>query len=166
MYLSKNFTLKEMTSSNVGIRLGIDNSPTTEGIRKLTILANSLLQPIRNDIGPLRITSAFRNEAINQALGGSVNSQHCRYEAADVQYFKDGKMDNLKIYESIINNCIEFDQLILEFGEGCTEFTDSSNPYWIHLSYKIADNRNQVLVAYKDENNKTKYRKPIEYKSL
>ena len=39
-------------------------------------------------------------------------------------------------------------------------------PAWIHLSWKISDNRREVLVAYKNENNTTKYRPLIEYNSL
>lgn len=165
MRISKNFTLQELTRSNTALRLGINNIPTKDGVHKLTILANSILQPIRNEIGPLRITSAYRSPELNMAIGGSSNSQHCRYEAVDCQFSKDGIMDNIKIFEAIEKLGLDFDQLILEFGDS-TKTTDPSYPAWIHISYKIADNRQQVLVAYKDDNNKTKYRKPIKYKSL
>ena len=37
MRLSKNFTLQELTKSNTALRLGIDNTPTKDGIHKLTI---------------------------------------------------------------------------------------------------------------------------------
>ena len=69
-------------------------------------------------------------------------------------------MDNVKIYEAIKKLDLDFDQLILEFGTS-TESIDG-DPAWIHVSYKISDNRQQVLVAYKDKNNKTKYRNPIQ----
>ena len=45
MRLSKNFTLRELTKSNVALRLGISNEPTTDGVHKLTMLTNSILQP-------------------------------------------------------------------------------------------------------------------------
>jgi zinc D-Ala-D-Ala carboxypeptidase len=151
MRISKNFTLQELTRSNVGVRLGIKNEPTTDGIHKLTMMVNSLLQPIRDKIGPIRITSAYRSDEINVAIGGSPNSQHCRYEAIDCQYVYKSKMDNIKIYNTLVELDLDFDQCILEFGE-------PSNPAWIHLSWKVCDNRRQVLVAYKDENNKTKYK--------
>tara|TARA_R100001463_G_scaffold70837_4_gene124518 strand:+ start:94 stop:591 length:498 start_codon:yes stop_codon:yes gene_type:complete len=165
MRLSKNFTLHELTHSNTALRLGIDNTPTKDGIHKLTILANSILQPIRNSLGPLRITSAFRSESVNVAIGGSSNSQHCRYEAVDCQFYKNSKMDNIKIYETLLKLGLEFDQCILEFGDS-SESQDPSFPAWVHLSYKMADNRKEVLVAYKNDSHKTKYRKPINYKTL
>jgi hypothetical protein len=74
-------------------------------------------------------------------------------------------MDNIKIYNALKELDLEFDQCILEFGDA-TEYLDPENPAWIHLSWKITDNRRQVLVAYKNEKNKTKYRGLINYNSL
>tara|TARA_Y100001972_G_scaffold64239_1_gene78477 strand:+ start:843 stop:1370 length:528 start_codon:yes stop_codon:yes gene_type:complete len=175
MHLSKNFTLKELTRSNTALRLGIDNEPSKEGIYKLTLLATEVLQPLRDCLGALRITSGFRSPELNKALGGSFRtdengnyvpiSQHCKYEAVDLQYFKRGKMDNIKIYQALKELGLPFDQVILEFGDA-TQYIDPENPAWIHLSYTINDNRCQELVAYKDENNKTKYRTVINYKSV
>ena len=165
MRLSKNFTLRELTKSNVALRLGISNEPTTDGVHKLTMLTNSILQPIRDRLGPIRITSAFRSTELNQAIGGSSNSQHCRYEAVDCQYVENNSMDNLMIYQTLIDLDLDFDQIILEFGDA-DENNDATHPDWIHISYKMSDNRKEVLVAYKNKNNKTKYRKPIEYEIL
>jgi hypothetical protein len=165
MKLSKNFTLQELTKSNTALRLGIDNTPSKEGIMKLTILATSVLQLLRDRIGALRITSGYRSPELNTAIGGSNKSQHTKCEAVDIQYVKRGRMDNLLIYQALIDLDIEFDQCILEFGDS-TATSDPTSPAWIHLSYKITDNRRQVLVAYKDDNNKTKYRPLIKYNSL
>ena len=162
MRISKNFTLLELTKSNTATRLGISNTPDKEGIHKLRLLAIELLQPLRNAVGPLRVTSGYRSESLNKAIGGSNNSQHTKCEAVDLQFVKRGKMDNMKIFNAIINHALEFDQCILEFG-GATAEKDSDNPDWIHLSWKVTENRRQILVAYKDENNKTKYRQPNNY---
>ena len=172
MRISKNFTLLELTKSNTATRLGISNTPDKEGIHKLRLLATELLQPLRNAVGPLRVTSGYRSESLNKAIGGSFKldedgnyvalSQHCKCEAVDLQFVKRGKMDNMKIFDAIINHALEFDQCILEFG-GATAEKDSDNPDWIHLSWKVTENRRQILVAYKDENNKTKYRQPNNY---
>jgi len=164
MRLSKNFTLKELTKSNTALRLGINNEPSKEGILKLTLLA-TFLQVIRDRIGPLRITSGYRSPQLSEVIGSSSNSQHCRYEAVDMQYVKRGKMDNIKIYDALIELDLDYDQCILEFGNG-TEYIDPTRPDWIHLSWKIIDNRRQTLVAYKDENNKTKYRPIINYNCI
>ena len=165
MRLSKNFTLKELTRSNTALRLGIDNEPSKEGILKLTLLATSLLQPLRNVVGSLRITSGYRSPQLSEVIGSSSNSQHCRYEAVDMQYVKRGKMDNIKIYSALIDLDLDYDQCILEFGNA-TEHIDPTEPDWIHLSWKVVDNRRQTLVAYKDENNKTKYRPIINYNCI
>ena len=164
MRLSKNFTLAEMCFSSTALRLGINNEPTKEGIYKLTLLA-AFLQVIRDRIGPLRITSGYRSPLLSEAIGSSSNSQHCRYEAVDLQYVRRGKMDNLAIYNALIELDLDYDQCILEFGDA-TEYIDPENPAWIHLSWKVSDNRKQTLIAYKDINNKTKYRAKIKYKSL
>jgi zinc D-Ala-D-Ala carboxypeptidase len=164
MRISKNFTLAELTKSNTATRLGISNTPDKEGIHKLRLLATELLQPLRNAVGALRVTSGYRSESLNKAITGRSDyvSQHTKCEAVDLQFVKRGRMDNIKIFECLINSAIEFDQCILEFG-GATADKDSDNPDWIHLSWKIKDNRRQILVAYKDENNRTKYRKPNNY---
>ena len=164
MRLSKNFTLNELTRSNTATRLGIDNEPSKEGIMKLTLLA-AFLQAIRDRIGALRITSGYRSPQLSEAIGSSSNSQHCRYEAVDLQYVKRGNMDNLMIYQTLIDLGLDFDQAILEFGNA-TEYIDPTHPNWVHLSWKVSDNRRQVLVAYKDVNNKTNYRPLINYNSV
>jgi zinc D-Ala-D-Ala carboxypeptidase len=165
MRLSKNFKLNELTRSNTATRLGIDNDPSKEGIMKLTILATSLLQPIRERLGALRITSGYRSPILSEAIGSSSNSQHCRYEAVDIQYVKRGNMDNLMIYQTLVDLDLDFDQCILEFGNA-TKYIDPTHPYWVHLSWKVVDNRRQVLIAYKDIDNKTKYRPLIKYNSV
>ena len=168
MILTKNFTLHELVKSNTALRLGINNTPTKEGVIKLRLLAANLLQPIRERLSaPIRITSGYRSPELSAAIGSSENSQHCRYEAIDCQFVKRGKMDNLKIYQALIDLNIDYDQCILEFGTPSpTENKDTDYPSWIHISWKMSDNRRQTLVAYKDDHNKTRYRPLIKYKSL
>ena len=157
MIISKHFTLQELTKSNTATRLGIENKPNKEQIHKLRLLAAALLQPLRNAVGPLRVSSGYRSKELNKAIGGSPNSQPCKAEAVDLQHFYRGKMHNLRIYQQLICNDLPFDQCILEFG-GATATKNSNNPDWIHLSYSLDYNRRQVLVAYKDVNNRTTYR--------
>ena len=164
MRLSKNFTLQELTYSATALRLGIDNDPSKEGILKLTLLATSLLQPLRERLGALRVTSGYRSFVLSEAIGSSSRSQHCKYEAVDLQYVRRGKMNNLAIYNALIDLGLQYDQCILEFGKN-TEYLDGE-PDWIHISWKVSENRNQTIVAYKDINNKTKYRPLINYNSI
>ena len=166
MRLSKNFTLQELTHSNTAVRLGLENTPDKEGIWKLTLVATELLQQIRDCLSaPLRITSGYRSPELNKAIGGSTKSQHCECEAVDLQFFKRGVMDNLQIYQAVIDLDLDFDQLILEFGDS-TMYNDPMRPSWCHISWTVRENRNQVLVAYKDIDNKTKYRPINKYNSI
>ena len=164
MRLTKNFTLSELTRSNTALRLGIDNTPSKEHILKLRLLATEFLQPLRDRLGVLKVTSGYRSPELN-AVFGSKRSQHMLAEAVDLQHFRRGKMDNLMIYQHSIDGALEFDQMILEFGDS-TSTSDPLFPAWIHVSWKIKDNRRQILVAYKDENNKTKYRPKLNYHSV
>ena len=147
MKLSKNFALSEITHSNTAKRLGIENEPTEEHLQNMQTLINLLIQPMRDSLGPIRISSGYRNPELNLAIGGSSSSQHCKGEALDIQFWQMGKMMNELIYEWILDSGLEFDQMINEF-----DFA------WIHISLKAKDNRKQVLEAYKDEDGDTKYR--------
>jgi hypothetical protein len=102
---------------------------------------------MRDDLGPIRISSGYRSKELNRAIGGSSKSQHCKGEALDLQFWREGKMCNKEIYDYILNSNMEFDQIINEF-----DFS------WIHISLKEKKNRKQVLKAYKDEDGDTEYK--------
>ena len=116
MILSKNFSLNEFTKSVSAIRNGIDNSPSSEHIRNIQLLVKYVLQPLREALGsPIRITSGYRSEALNKAIKGSKKSQHCKGQAADLQFKVDGVMSNKMIWDKIIELDLPFDQMINEF---------------------------------------------------
>ena len=147
MRLSKNFVLSEITRSNTAKRLGIENEPTKAHLENLQRIVTNLLQPLRDELGPIRISSGYRSKELNRAIGGSSRSQHCKAEALDLQFWKDGQMYNKEIYDWVIDNAVEFDQMINEF-----DFA------WIHISLKKSKNRREILEAYKDNDGDTKYR--------
>ena len=147
MILSKNFTLQEFTKSVSAIRNDIDNSPNAEHIRNIQLLVKYVLQPLREGLNkPIRITSGYRSEALNKAINGSKKSQHCKGQAADLQFKVNGVMSNKMIWDKIIELDLPFDQMINEF-----------NYSWIHISYNHEYNRKAMLEAYK-ESGKTKYK--------
>jgi len=147
MRLSKNFVLSEITRSNTAKRLGIDNEPTKKDLANLQRIVTNLLQPVRNHLGPIRISSGYRSKELNRAIGGSNKSQHSKGEALDIQFWREGQMCNKEVYDWIIDNAVEFDQMINEF-----DFS------WIHISLKKSNNRREVLEAYKDKDGDTQYR--------
>lgn len=147
MILSKNFTLNEFTKSVSAIRNDIDNSPNAEHIRNIQLLVKYVLQPLREGLNkPIRITSGYRSESLNKLIKGSKKSQHCKGQAADLQFKVDGVMDNKAIWDKVIELGLPFDQMINEF-----------NYSWIHISYNHEYNRKSLLEAYK-ESGKTKYK--------
>ena len=112
-------------------------------------IAEMIFQPLRSYVGgPIKITSFFRSPELNQAIGGSKSSQHCKGQAMDLDDVY-GHKTNAEMFDYIREN-LDFDQLIWEFG-------DDNNPDWVHVSYVSPDeNRKRCLKAYK-ENGKSKY---------
>ena len=148
--ISKHISYKEGMHSNTALRRGLDNTPNKAQLECMSIIAEEIFGPLRKWVGgPIKITSMFRGEPVNTAIGGSKNSQHMKGQALDLDDTF-GHKTNAEMYHYIKDN-LEFDQLIWEFG-------DDENPNWIHVSYvgKIS-NRNRCLLAYKKEG-KTKYK--------
>ena len=147
MKLSKNFSRAEIEHSNTAKRLGISNEMSEKHLENMQRLIDNLIQPMRDAIGPIRISSGYRSPKLNKAIGGSSRSQHSKGEALDLQFWEKGKMNNKVIYDWVLESGIEFDQMINEFDYS-----------WIHISLKSRENRGQVLEAYKDEKGKTAYK--------
>ena len=150
MKLSRNFTLQELIKSDTAIRKGIENNPNADQVEKLKNLCETILQPVRDHFGRVKVTSGFRSEQLCVAIGSSINSQHAKAEAAD---FEVVGVDNAELADWIYKN-LEFDQLILEYYK-----VGEPNSGRIHCSICDKDPRKQFLHAYKSEG-KTKY-KPI-----
>mgnify|MGYP003638615175 CR=1 FL=1 len=82
MKLSQNLSLAEVTKSATAKRRGIANKPTEEHLENLKDLAENIFQPIREEfMCPIFISSGYRSEALNEAIGGSKTSQHSKGEA-------------------------------------------------------------------------------------
>ena len=138
--VAPNFTLPELVKSSTAERMGISNMPDSAQILvNLTNVANHILQPVRDEVGPLRVNSGYRGLALNKAVGGSKTSQHCWGEAAD---FESSRIGNYKLARWIKEN-LDFDQLILEFY---TQGQPSSG--WVHCSFKTnGQNRGKINTA-------------------
>lgn len=148
MKISQHLTLAELIRSESAKRLGISNMPTLEHIENLKELAENIFEPIREHFKhPIHISSGYRSQALNAAIGGSLNSQHSRGMAIDID------MDGTKIKNSAIfeyAKTLPFDQMIWEFGT-------KNNPDWVHISYSPL-HRRQILYATKQKG-KTVYHK-------
>ena len=141
MRLSTNFTLAEFTKSQTATRKGLDNTPGPEHLANATELFRNVVQRVRENFGVTVINSGYRGPALNEAVGGSSNSQHCTGEAVDIEC---PGTANETVAQWIADN-LEFDQLILEFAE--KGIPDAG---WVHVSYVSEGNRKQILTALRD----------------
>jgi len=138
--MTKNFSLAELTKTNTGLPNALPKH--LEG--NLRALAENVLQPARDALGAIEVTSCYRSPEVNRRVGGASKSQHVQAQAADLKFFG----GNDVLFKWIARN-LEYDQIIWEFG------TDVE-PAWVHVSYVEGKNRKQKLKAVK-VNGKTKY---------
>lgn len=139
--LSQHFTLEEFVRSDVAIRKGIYNSPPADVLENLRVLA-AKLETVRAVLGrPVLVTSGYRSEELNTAIGGSKVSKHMTGFAVDFECPAFGTpqmvFDELRKYKDLLG----YDQLILEFPPDG----------WVHFglaeSGKVARSENLVYAG-------------------
>lgn len=134
MRLSPHFTLEEMEASDTARRLGIYNKAPSGVVKNLGYLASNLLEQVRTLVGkPICISSGYRCELLNKAVGGSATSQHRYGQAVDIYVIG---MSAKTLYTIIKNSNLQYDQLILE---------KTKQAEWVHISF-CKHNRNQNLI--------------------
>ncbi len=129
--LSKNFTLEELTRSNIPT---ISNTADETIKTNLEKLAMKVLQPIRDEWGTVNIMSGYRCKEYNEKVGGVKNSQHTEGKAADIKL----NAELSEVFAWIKRSGLMVDQCILENKNGSK---------WIHISYNEGHNRKQFLQA-------------------
>ena len=138
--VTMHFTIEEMYASDTAKRLGIDNKPTTQKMINIVYLCAFVLEPLRVAIGkPIKISSGYRCEKLNKAVGGVYNSQHLKGQAADIDIQGDMAFGR-KIFDYIRDH-LPFDQLIWEKNP-------KTGSCWVHVSFVYPDfgkNRKQVI---------------------
>ena len=140
--LSRNFTLEELISSNTAQAKGIDNIPGAIEKQNLKLLAQTVLQPIRDKYGkPISVTSGYRCPKLNAAVGGSKTSQHLKGQAADIKCTATTKAELFNLIKGMINKGeLTVGQLIWEYGT-------KKEPNWIHVSLPYTK-KNNILYLY------------------
>ncbi|MBF0564514.1 MAG: hypothetical protein HQK89_04670 [Nitrospirae bacterium] len=139
--LSEHFKLSAFVKSHTAIKLGIDNTPSVEAIAKIKDWAVNIGEKLWTGHGPVSINSGYRCLALNNAISGAKKSQHMDGEAADIEI---PGHTNIDVASWIINNIIDFDQLILENYV-------RNEPYsgWVHVSFtKSSSPRKSVLTKF------------------
>lgn len=146
--LSPHFLLSELLRTENRSQIEANRQVTPEQIRKLRVLAVTLLEPVRMQWGPVTVHSGYRNPALNLIVTrteknpkGNPNSQHLLCEAADFHVVGHAdQMGLLDVFNWIWKESkLPFSQVILECG------------IWIHIAvlsdrFKQAGRGGEVLV--------------------
>lgn len=135
MQLSKHFTLDEFTHSQTAARLGLDNTAPAWAVPALRRTADGL-ESVRSLLGgkPIAVSSGYRSQSLNKAIGSKPTSQHTTGQAVDFTCPAFGTPRD--IVAALVGSGIQYDQCLLEFSA------------WVHLSF--ADKpRGQTLIIDK-----------------
>lgn len=118
--VSKHFSLEEVFASQTADRKGIDNYPySDELIENAKYLAETLLEPLREEFGPVYGSSWYRCAELNSALGGSsATSLHLRALALDHRT-NESMFDEMEWWKA---SKLPYEEAIYEFGG------------WIHVA--------------------------------
>lgn len=131
----KYFAVSEFVRSETADKKGIDNRLPKDLLPNVQALVNNVLDPLREAYGkPIIITSGYRCDALNKAVGGVPTSEHRLGMAADIVGTPNTKAENKRLFNLIQSLDLPFNQLI-----------DEKNFSWVHVSYREGDNRKQVL---------------------
>lgn len=122
MNLSPHFKLEELACTNNATykQKNIDEAKKIMG--RMYQLAG-FAERVREIVGkPLIINSGFRCVGLNNALKGSLTSQHLLAEAIDIR--TNAKTPN-EIFQILVASDLKYDQIILE---------KVGNAQWVHVS--------------------------------
>ena len=125
----KYFSLKELCSSDVATQRRIDNFPSFTVVSHLSELTEKILEPLRVAWGSgIRVTSGYRCDALNRAVGGVSTSAHRLGYAADL-IPSNGKIDEFGKFVKnwLVKNNVKFDQVLFEV---------SNKTRWVHISLR------------------------------
>ena len=147
--LSQHFTLGEMTRTGTGI----PNIPSRVSIENLRNICENWLEEMRYDyntlyclkpgedyetsksVEPVIITSGFRSEDVNRAVGGSPSSNHLSGCAVDIRC---AGFEQAVRYASILLDIADdtgqdYDELFIERKKAVR--------YWLHFAVRPEGNR-------------------------
>lgn len=116
--------------------LGIEN--VNQAVRgNMQKLVEKVLDPLREKVGKIKISSGYRTPAHNAEVGGSPTSQHITGQAVDFVPLD----TNIDTVFAILIREFKYDQVILE----------KKNSRWIHISYNEGHNRQKAMTAIVDK---------------
>ena len=131
--MTTHFSFEELTNSESYHDLVPQNMADARRFEKQMRYTACTLEEIRNVLGvPMKVTSGFRNNALNKAVGGSATSGHTKGLCAD---FIPIGMEVLEAYALIMDNkdkCPSLKKCIFESIKGAR---------WLHIETKTEANQ-------------------------
>lgn len=133
--MSAHFTLDELCFSEYAARHNIPNKPMPRIVENIELVLIPGLEQVRALLKcPMIVSSGFRSQVLNDAVGGSITSQH-RYGLA-CDFHAPAFGTPFEVCKAIEASGIAFDQLIHEYGQ------------WVHVSFVRNDPRRSVLSIF------------------
>ena len=131
MQLTPHFTLEELATTSLAAYKSKNIKEAKRKMGKMYMLAG-FAERIREIIGyPLIVTSGYRCDELNKAVGGALVSQHTLCEAIDI-VCKENKVETM--FQKIKNSDLKYGQMIIE--------TNKAGSEWLHIS--IGSNRQRM----------------------
>ena len=132
MKLTEHFTFDELTNTSHNELFEANKESAKAFMKQLKYVAGTL-EEIRMVLGvPLKVTSGFRNTALNRLVGGSPTSGHTKGLCADIVPIG---MDVLRAHRLVLENkdkCPSLKKCILEIVRGSE---------WLHVETKTEANQ-------------------------
>lgn len=130
MQLTQHFTLAELTASSKARSEGLDNTPPPELMPRLVRTAE-MLERIRTTLDvPVIVTSGYRSQAVNRAVGGVSTSDHSQGHAAD--FVAPGFGTPAQVARSLA-------PLVDLLGIGQLIYEHIGGKAWVHVSTRTPD---------------------------
>lgn len=146
--ITSNFTWGEMIASRKletynknHPDIPIDNTPDATQMASLRYLCEQFLQPLRDQFGPVYISSGFRSPKLNSLVGGAVDSWHIYGSAADIRLssvLRGVQMISF-IHKRFIDYGIGYDELIL---------SKRNKSYWLHIAFNAMATPGKSISCY------------------
>jgi hypothetical protein len=147
--LTEHFTLAEMTRSSSHPEIyNVPSPAAVENLKRVCMWLEELrfiynkTYNTKVEWEPIRVTSGYRSEKLNRAVGGAKDSNHLYGCAADIRC--QGCEQALR-YAAILMNWA--DEMKYEFDEIIVE--KKFNSYWLHFAVRPQDNRRYVSILQK-----------------
>ena len=133
--MSEHFTYTELTHSESHPELVDRNMADARAFEKQLKYTASTLEEIRAVLGvPMKITSGFRNNALNKAVGGSPTSGHTKGLCADFIPIGMDVNDAFELIQFNKDKCPSLKKCIYESVNGSK---------WLHIETKTEVNQPQ-----------------------